>query len=326
MKVSNRMIHKDVRLAGAVLRLFTSHVTVEGYRKARASSEKKIDQALPRRAKMEKVYLKRPDGSQMRMVILKPAHAAKKVPAVLFLHGGGYVLGTPEEKIGFMEDMMEAADCVMMAPDYTLALDEPYPAALKDAYQALLWMKEHGGEYGARDDQLFVMGESAGGGLAAALCIYARDRGEVSIAFQMPMFPMLDDRCNTESALDNDAPMWNIRSNKLAWSLYLGELYGTDEVPVYAAPSRLEDFSELPPAYSYVGTIEPFYDEARIYFEKLKEAGVKCRLDTYQGGFHGFDEIGKKKPLGREARRKRNEAFRYAAEHFFKGQEDSVSL
>ena len=163
MKVSNRMIHKDVRLAGAVLRLFTSHVTVEGYRKARASSEKKIDQALPRRAKMEKVYLKRPDGSQMRMVILKPAHAAKKVPAVLFLHGGGYVLGTPEEKIGFMEDMMEAADCVMMAPDYTLALDEPYPAALKDAYQALLWMKEHGGEYGARDDQLFVMGESAGG-------------------------------------------------------------------------------------------------------------------------------------------------------------------
>lgn len=320
MKVTNRMIHKDIRLIGSILRLFTSHVSEDGYRKARDSAIKKIDKAKPQKAVMSKCFLERPDGSKMRVLILKPDHPAQDVPAVLFLHGGGYVLGTPEEKIGFMEQLMDAADCVMVAPDYTLALDVPYPAALEDSYQALLWMRDHVAELGCRSDQLFVIGESAGGGLAAALAIYARDKGEVSIAFQMPMFPMLDDRCETESAKDNDAPMWNVRSNQIAWKLYLGDRYGTNSVPAYAAPARLEDFSDLPPAYSYVGTIEPFYDEARIYFEKLAEAGVDSHLDTYPGGFHGFDEIGKNTQLGKQARQKRNDAFRYAVQHYFKQQ------
>lgn len=221
------------------------------------------------------------------------------------------------KKISFMEQLLAATDCVIVAPAYTLALDAPYPAALDDAYLALCWAAEHASGLGGRDDQIFVVGESAGGGLAAALTIQARKLGKPAIAFQMPLFPMLDDRNNTDSARDNDAPMWNEKSNTLAWKLYLGERYGAQNVPAEAAPARLTDFSGLPPAYSYVGTIEPFYDETRIYFEKLRAAGVEAKLDTYEGGFHGFDAIAHNKPLGKIARQRRDEALRYAAANYF---------
>jgi acetyl esterase/lipase len=256
----------------------------------------------------------------MRVIILSPEHKVKDVPAILWLHGGGYVLGYPENELALMEKFMEVADCVMVSPDYKLGLEAPYPAALEDAYTTLLWLKANAAKLGARDDQIFVIGGSAGGGLTAAVTIYARDQGEVNIAYQMPLFPMLDDRGITESAKDNDAPMWDSNSNTIAWKLYLGQLYGEEDVPAYAAPARLIDFSNLPPAYSYVGTIEPFYDETRIYFEKMKAAGIGCHLDTYEGGFHGFDEIGVKKPLGKEARGKLFEAFKFATENYFKKQ------
>lgn len=320
MKVTNQMIHKDVRFMGAILRKFTSGMTAERFLKAHQNELRKADKKKPRTAKMEKIYLERPDGSKMRTVILKPDHEVKDVPAVLWLHGGGYVLGFPENELGFMEKFLKIADCVMVSPDYRLGLDAPYPAALEDAYDALLWLKEHAAELGARNDQIFVIGGSAGGGLTAALSIYARDKGEVNIAFQMPLFPMLDDRGMTPSARDNDAPVWDSTSNTIAWKFYLGSLYGTDAVPAYAAPARLEQFSGLPPAYSYVGTIEPFYDETRIYFEKLKAAGIPCHLDVYPGGFHGFDEIGAGKPLGKEARKRLFTAFEMAATTCYKAQ------
>lgn len=320
MKVTNKMIHKDVRLIGSILRKFTGGMTEERFCKAHENELKKVDKARPKKAVMEKINLKRSDNTDMRVMILKPDHEVKGVPIVLWLHGGGYVLGYPENEIAFMEMFLETADCIMVSPDYRLGLDAPYPAALNDAYMTLLWIREHALELGAREDQIFVIGGSAGGGLAAAVTIYARDKGEVNIAFQMPMFPMLDDRGLTESARDNDAPMWDSNSNTIAWKLYLKDLYGSEMVPPYAAPSRLTDFTNLPPAYSYVGTIEPFYDETRIYFEKMKNAGIECHLDVYPGGFHGFDEIGAKKPLGKEARKNLFAAFKKATQCYYKEQ------
>ena len=320
MKVTNKMLHKDVRLIGSILRKLTANVTREGYYKQLISSRKKAASAKAKQTQMDKIYLTREDGSQMRVLILKPKRPVANVPVVLFLHGGGYVLGTPEEKISFMESVMADADCIMVAPDYRLAFDAPYPAALEDSYQTLLWIKENAKELGGRNDQLFVLGESAGGGLAAALCILARDKAEVNIAFQMPLFPMLDDRCETESAKDNDAPVWNVKSNRLAWDLYLGDLAGSDCVPAYAAPARLDDFANLPPAHSYVGSIEPFYDETRIYFEHLKAAGIECTLDVYEGGFHGFDAVAPNSSLGKAARKNRAKAFRHAVNTYFKEQ------
>lgn len=314
------MINKDIRLLGVILRKFTSGVTEERYRKQHLKEQKIWRKKQPKHGVMTHVLLERSDGTQMRTMILKPDHPVKDVPAVLWLHGGGYVLGYPENECAEMEAFQASADCVMVSPDYRLGLDVPYPAALEDAYLALLWLKDHAQELGARDDQIFVMGGSAGGGLTAALCIYARDKGDVNIAFQMPLFPMLDDRGDTPSAIENDAPMWDSNSNTIAWKLYLGELYGKANVPAWAAPARLTDFHGLPPAYSFVGSIEPFCDETKIYFEKLKEAGVSAQLDVYEGGFHGFSALGANKPLGREANEKKFAAFRYAVQNYFANQ------
>src|SRR5690606_17891497 len=130
-----------------------------------------------------------------------------------------------------------------------------------DCYEILLWMKNNAGSLGIREDQLMVGGESAGGGLSASLAMYARDKGLVKLAFQMPLYPMIDDRMETESAKENNAYVWNSNMNRWAWKLYLGELFGRDNVPVYAAAARAEDYSHLPPAVTFVGDIEPFRDE-----------------------------------------------------------------
>ena len=138
MKVTNSMIHKDIRLIGSVLRHFTKGTTAESLRKSQVDTEKKVNKYRAKQSNMEKIHLKRDDGSEQRMVILKPKHPYERVPAVLFLHGGGYAMGCPEQKIGFMERIMSFSDCVMFAPTYTLSVHKPYPAALEDAYRALL--------------------------------------------------------------------------------------------------------------------------------------------------------------------------------------------
>lgn len=151
-----------------------------------------------------------------------------------------------------------------------MSIDAPYPAALYDCYDALLWMKQKSTELKIRSNQIAVGGESAGGGLAAALTLYARDKKEVNIAFQIPLYPMIDDRNKTASALDNNAPIWNSRTNGWAWKLYLGDYYGKD-VPSYAAAARATDYSGLPPTITFVGELEPFRDEVITYVNHFKE-------------------------------------------------------
>ncbi|MDL2288194.1 alpha/beta hydrolase [Oscillospiraceae bacterium OttesenSCG-928-F05] len=207
--------------------------------------------------------------------------------------------------------------CVVAAPEYRTSLDAPYPAALEDCYAALLWLKEHGSEYGMRDNQVMVGGDSAGGGLTAAITLYARDKGEVAIAFQMPLYPMIDDRMNTESATDNDAPLWDSRANDVAWRLYLGELFGKDTVPAYAAPARNTDFNGLPPALSFVGSVEPFRDEAIEYMKRLEAQGIPVGFKVFEGAFHAFDILAPGSSVGKEATAFLMEGFDYAAKHCF---------
>lgn len=162
-------------------------------------------------------------------------------------------------------------------------------------------MYNHSDEYKIRKDQLIIGGNSAGGGLTAALSLYARDKNEVAIAFQIPLYPMLDDRMDTESAKDNDAPVWNSKSNYIGWKLYLSDLFGTDNVPTYASPARASDFSNLPPTLSFVGDIEPFYDETILYMEKLRKNGIPVHFEVYKGCFHAFDFIGSNTNIAQEA-------------------------
>ncbi len=256
-----------------------------------------------------------PPGGQSSDNMFATSEAS--APGLLWMHGGGYGLGIPEIDEGAFRELIRETGCVIVAPDYRLSVEAPYPAALEDCYTALLWLKNHAASLGVRDNQLMVGGFSAGGGLAAALAIYARDKGEVSIAFQMPIYPMLDDRMITGSSRENDAPVWNTRSNETGWRLYLSSLYDTDEVPAYAAPARLLDFRGLPPAFTFVGSVEPFFDETVEYMERLKAAGVPVNYKVFDGCFHAFDTVAKTSAPAIEAKKIMTDHLRYATEHYF---------
>ena len=253
----------------------------------------------------------------VRVRIYRPENPpAGLLPGVLFLHGGGYALGNPEGFGDVYRQLIEARPCVIVAPDYRKSFDAPYPAAVNDCYAALLFLKENAAELGVRDDQLIVIGQSAGGGLTAAVTLMARDRGDVHIAFQLPLYPMIDDRMTTGSARDNDAPVWSSKHNRKAWDLYLGDLAEGD-VPKYAAPARETDFTNLPPTATFVGELDPFLDETRQYVESLRAAGVPCAFTTFPGCYHGFDMVKPDSKVGREASAFLAEQFGHAVDDCF---------
>ena len=244
----------------------------------------------------------------------------KPVPGVLWVHGGGYQSGSAKDIfVTRALSLVVKFGAVLVAPDYRLSKRHPYPAALQDCWAALLYLKDHAEELGVRTDQIMVGGESAGGGMAAALCMLARDRGEVNIAFQMPLYPMLDDR-DTPSSVDNHAPNWNSRRNRKAWKRYLRDAYGTDFVSYYAAPARCEDYHGLPPCYTFVGDIEPFYCETVDYVRHLQEAGIRAEVDVYPDWFHAYDLFFPAKKSVREAIARFESQVQYAIEHDFSPQ------
>lgn len=257
----------------------------------------------------------------IRLLILRPLEKNEKpVPGVLWVHGGGYQSGSAKDIfVTRALSLVVKFGAVLVAPDYRLSKRHPYPAALQDCWAALLYLKDHAEELGVRTDQIMVGGESAGGGMAAALCMLARDRGEVNIAFQMPLYPMLDDR-DTPSSADNHAPNWNSRRNRKAWKRYLRDAYGTDFVSYYAAPARCEDYRGLPPCYTFVGDIEPFYCETVDYVRHLQEAGIRAEVDVYPDWFHAYDLFFPAKKSVREAIARFESQVQYAIEHDFSPQ------
>lgn len=226
------------------------------------------------------------DG-RMKLIILTYGRG----PGILWIHGGGYVLGMASMVTYSMGRMLASKyGGVVVSPEYRLAKKAPYPAALEDCYAALKYMYDHSDELGIDRNRIIVGGESAGGGLAAAVCQYARDKGEVPVSFQILLYPMLDCE-DTDSSRDNHGHVWNTKRNHWGWRWYLRDLYGTDHVPPYASPSRASDYSGLPPCYTYVEDGEPFYDETLTYVQKLKEAGIEALVDVFHGNIHAFDAL-----------------------------------
>ncbi|MBP3585488.1 MAG: alpha/beta hydrolase [Peptococcaceae bacterium] len=257
-------------------------------------------------------------GGKIDLLILRPITNVKpkaKTPGILWIHGGGYVTG-----IAGMIYMSRAIHlvkkygAVVVTPEYRLSKEAPYPAALEDCYAALTYLKDYADELGVNDSQLMVGGESAGGGLTAALCMYARDKGEINIAYQMPLYPMIDNE-DTDSSRDNHAPVWNTKRNRKAWKAYLRDVHG--EIPPYAAPARQVDYTSLPPAYTFVGDIEPFYCETLTFVENLQKAGVKAKVDVYPGCFHAFDMLLPFLKVSKQATKAFEAEYLYAAEHYF---------
>jgi acetyl esterase/lipase len=176
--------------------------------------------------------------------------------------------------------------CVGVSVEYRLAPETPYPGPLDDCYAGLRWTRDHAAELGVDPDRIGVAGVSAGGGLAAALVLLARDRGEVRVAFQLLECPMLDDRQTTSSSRREGLPIWSRESNMFGWQSYLGDLYGGD-VPAYAAPARATDLTGLPPALVIVGGADGFRDEDIEYALRLNQAGVPTELHVLPGAPHG---------------------------------------
>lgn len=320
MRVTTKMIDKQLRFKGKIIDLLmrSSHEEkwLNSMRKIKKRSDASAGKDIEGLDCSEEWIPRKRDGSKIRVRVYKPLDLKGNVPGVLWIHGGGYAMGNPEQFGATYKKLIDVGNCVVVAPDYQLSIDAPYPAALDDCYDTLLWMKNQTKELGIRDDQLMVGGESAGGGLTAALTLYARDKGEVNIAFQMPLYPMIDDRMITESAKDNNAPIWNSNYNQWAWNLYLGELAG-EEVPPYAAAARANDFSNLPPTVTFVGDLEPFRDETIQYVENLREAGVPVDFEIYKGCFHGFDIIQPNAEVSKKAVSFFIKSFKYAVEHYF---------
>ena len=259
------------------------------------------------------------DGHRIIVLIYSPDKSSDlPVTGVLWIHGGGYITGMASMAgmMGMAPRLVKDHGCVVVSLEYRLGKKGRYPNALNDCYAALKFMVTSADELGIRKDQIFVGGESAGGGLCAALCMLARDRGEVNIAFQMPLYPMIDDR-DTDSSRDNHNLVWNTRLNHYGWKTYLGDIYGTDEVPAYAAAARQSDYSNLPPAYTFVCTGEPFYCETLAFVENLRAAGVEVGLDVYEGLYHAFDMLQPKKEISRIALERFENAFEAARKRCF---------
>lgn len=210
-------------------------------------------------------------------------------PAVLWLHGGGFLLGSPKQDDALCRLIADEVGAVVVAPVYRLAPKHAFPAALEDAYAALAWLAK-------RDDvdanRIAVAGASAGGGLAAQVALHARDQGEIRLASQILVYPMLDDRTVLRADLDERAfRLWDNRSNRVGWSAYLGHEAGGSEASPIAVPARNEDLRGLPPTWIGVGALDLFHDEDLAYGERLRSADVPCETIVIDGVFHGFDGI-----------------------------------
>jgi acetyl esterase/lipase len=219
--------------------------------------------------------------------LYRPAGASAAGPALLWIHGGGYVIGNAAQDDVLCRRFARELGATVASVDYRLAPEHPYPTSLEDCYSALTWLARLPSVDPAR---VAVGGASAGGGLAAALALLARDRAEIPVAAQLLVYPMLDDRTVDRDGLDNTGHrLWNQSSNKFGWASYLG---GAD--PDIAVPARREDLSGLPPAWIGVGTLDLFHDEDLAYAERLKAVGVPCEVEVVSGAFHGFDGIASK--------------------------------
>jgi acetyl esterase len=220
--------------------------------------------------------------------------AAEPTPAVLFLHGGGFVMGSAESEHVAAGVLCVALGVVVVSVDYRLAPEHPYPAALEDSYRAIRWVHDEAGLLRIDPGRVAVVGHSAGGGLAAALAILARDRGGPPICFQYLGIPELDDRLSTASSRAFvDTPLWNRTGAELSWKYYLGELHGSADMPITAAPGRAEprQLADLPSAYVSAMENDPLRDEAIEYALSLLKAGVSVELHTFPGTFHGSAQI-----------------------------------
>jgi acetyl esterase/lipase len=232
-------------------------------------------------------WVKAASGQKLR--VYTPA-GTKTRAALLYIHGGGMMIGAPQMDDGLLSNLAADLDILIVSPEYRLAPEHPYPAPVDDCHEAWQWMLSNSTQRGIDTKRIAIGGESAGGGLAAGLVLRIHDEGGQRPIAQWLFCPMLDDRTALDRSLDAlDHYIWSNKLNLSGWSSYVGTKIGTDQVAAYAAPARRVDFNGLPKAWIGVGDVELFYQEDKKYAERLSAAGVACELDVVAGGPHAFE-------------------------------------
>ncbi len=245
----------------------------------------------------------RDPAGRIRLRLYRPERLESPAPALLWLHGGGFILGKPEQDDAFCIQAARDLGIGVVSVDYRCAPEHPFPTPLADAHAALHWLVGQAGELGLDPGRIALGGSSAGAGLAASLAQLVHDRGEVEPVFQLLVYPMLDDRTCLRQDLDPGGFLvWTPESNRFGWRSYLGQACGAAEVPAYAVPARREDLSGLPPAWIGVGTLDLFYEEDLAYARRLLGDGVACELLVVPGAYHGFDATAPRTQVARDIR------------------------
>ena len=232
-------------------------------------------------------------GPDVGIYVVNAKKTDKPRPAILHMHGGGFITGTAKGSLHAGQELALAQDCVVVTVDYRLAPETTYVGSIEDNYAALKWLFDNADELGVDRKRIAVTGESAGGGHAALLAITARDRGEVPLAFQALVYPMLDDRTGStrEPPSHIGTLLWTRASNRFGWSSFLGVPAGSERVPKAGVPARIENLRNLPPTFIGVGSLDLFVQEDIEYANRLIEAGVPAELYVVPGAFHGFDMV-----------------------------------
>lgn len=229
----------------------------------------------------------RADGSRIPIRVYRPKDVKPLSGVVMFLHGGGFAIGSIDSEHGRCVYLAKDAECVVVSVEYRLAPEHPFPAAFDDCFDVLTWISKNSIQLGVESSNIAIAGSSAGGNLAAAVALKARDLGGPSISLQVLIYPVLDSRMKTASMAEFDStPVWDGVRNEIMWSTYLSD---AANVSAYCSPALAEDFSGLPPALILIAELDPLRDEAIAYAVSLLGAHVPVEMHLYQGAYHGFD-------------------------------------